>query len=70
MFFTMARMTQPDSLWLAQSLLHAPGWARVALTAPNERLRENAALELAQSILAAWERQPNIPDARQMTFML
>ncbi|WP_367303974.1 DUF6771 family protein [Sphingobium xenophagum] len=31
-------MNQPDSLWLAQSLLHAPGWARVALTAPNERL--------------------------------
>lgn len=63
-------MNQPDSLWLAQSLLHAPGWARVALTAPNERLRENAALELAQSILAAWDKQQPIPDARQMTFPL
>ncbi|WP_370307191.1 DUF6771 family protein [Sphingobium abikonense] len=63
-------MTQPDSLWLAQSLLAAPGWAKVALTAPNERLRENAALELAQSILVAWERQPAMPDARQMTLTL
>lgn len=63
-------MNQPDSLWLAQSLLQAPGWARVALTAPNERLRENAALELAQSILAAWDRQPSMPDARQMTLSL
>ncbi|WP_312251107.1 DUF6771 family protein [Sphingobium yanoikuyae] len=63
-------MNQPDSLWLAQNLLHAPGWARVALTAPKERLRENAALELAQSILAAWDKQQPIPDARQMTFAL
>jgi len=63
-------MNQPDSLWLAQSLLQAPGWARVALTAPNERLRENAALELAQSILAAWDWQPAMPDARQMTLSL
>nr|WP_293982490.1 DUF6771 family protein [Sphingobium sp.] len=42
----------------------------MALTAPNERLRENAALELAQSILAAWDKQQPIPDARQMTFSL
>lgn len=63
-------MTQPDSQWLAQSLLNAPGWARVALTAPNEHLRENAALELAESILSAWERQPVLPDGRQMTLPL
>ncbi|WP_448538511.1 DUF6771 family protein [Sphingobium yanoikuyae] len=61
-------MNRPDSLRLAQSLLHAPGWARVALTAPNERMRENAALELAQIILAAWDKQQPIPDIRQMTF--
>lgn len=63
-------MTQPDSQWLAQSLLNAPGWARVALTAPNEHLRENAALELAQTILAAWDREPTLTDARQMTLPL
>lgn len=63
-------MTQPDSLWLAQSLLHAPAWARVGLTAPNERLREQAAIELAQSIIVAIERQPTIHDIRQMALPL
>ncbi len=63
-------MTQADSLWLAQSLLNAPGWARVALTAPNERLREQAAVELAQTIIVALERQPPIYDRRQMTLPL
>jgi len=63
-------MNQPDSLWLAQSLLHAPAWAKVALTAPKERLREQAALELAQSIVNAMERPPTIHDQRQMTLPL
>ena len=63
-------MTQPDSLWLAQSLLNAPGWARVALTVPNERLREQAAVELAQTIIVAMERQPPHFDRRQMTLPL
>ena len=66
----MAAMTQPDSLWLAQSLLNAPGWARVALTAPNERLREQAAVELAQTIIVAMKRPPTIHDLRQMTLLL
>ncbi|WP_370175272.1 DUF6771 family protein [Sphingobium abikonense] len=63
-------MIQPDSLWLAQSLLNAPGWARVALTAPNERLRAQAAVELAQTIIVALERQPPIYDGRQMALPL
>jgi|GEM_PF-1200605 len=63
-------MTKPDSLWLAQSLLNAPGWARVALTAPNERLREQAAVELVQTIIVAWERQPVPFDGRQMILPL
>ena len=63
-------MNQPDSLWLAQSLLHAPAWARVALTAPNERLREQAAVELAQSIMIAIEHPPTIWDHRQMMLPL
>lgn len=63
-------MTQPDSLWLAHSLLHAPAWARVGLTAPNELLREQAAVELAKSIIVAIERQPMIPDTRQMALPL
>jgi hypothetical protein len=63
-------MTQPDSLWLAHSLLNAPAWARVGLTAPNERTREQAAVELAHSIMVAIERQPMIPDIRQMALPL
>lgn len=50
--------------------LNAPGWARVALTAPNERLREQAAVELAQTIIVAMERQPPHFDRRQMTLPL
>ncbi|MBO9579661.1 MAG: hypothetical protein J7498_02070 [Sphingobium sp.] len=63
-------MTQTDSLWLAQSLLHAPAWARVGLTAPSERLREQAAVELAQSIVVAMEQPPVFYDHRQMTLPL
>lgn len=62
-------MTQPDPLWLAHSLLHAPAWARVGLTAPNERLREHA-VEVVQSIIVAIERRPTIPDIRQMALPL
>lgn len=36
---------------IAKTLLSAPGWARVGLTAPVERLRDEAAEELARAIL-------------------
>jgi hypothetical protein len=36
---------------IAEALLSAPGWARMGITAPNERLREDAALELARAVL-------------------
>lgn len=63
-------MEQVDSLWVAQSLLNAPAWARVALTGPTERLREQAAVELAQTIVRAIEHPPVIVDQRQMTLPL
>ncbi|QJR03499.1 hypothetical protein HH800_15725 [Sphingobium yanoikuyae] len=63
-------MEQVDSLWVAQSILLAPGWARVALTAPNERLREQAAVELAQTIVRAIEHPPMVVDHRQMILPL
>ncbi|MBB5710841.1 DUF6771 family protein [Sphingomonas xinjiangensis] len=48
---------QTDSLQptaIAEALLFStPGWARIGLTAPNERLRERAAHELALSIAEA-----------------
>jgi len=63
-------MEQVDSLWLAQSLLNAPAWARVALTAPVERLREQAAVEPARSIVDAIEHPPSTVDRRQMILPL
>lgn len=39
---------------IAEAILYAtPGWARVALTAPSEQMREKAAQELALSISEA-----------------
>jgi hypothetical protein len=63
-------MMTPDSSSLAQTLLHAPGWARMGLTAPNERLREQAAAELAETIIDALVRPQSVPDARQMPLPL
>ena len=63
-------MMTPDSSSLAQTLLHAPGWARIGLTAPNQRLREQAAAELAESIIDALARPQAILDDRQMPLPL
>lgn len=35
----------------ASPILSAPGWVRKGITAPTERLREEAALELAKIML-------------------
>lgn len=53
-----------------QTLLLAPAWARVGLTAPSERIREAAAIELAQTIIGALEGSPPAHDARQMALPL
>ncbi|WP_240960148.1 DUF6771 family protein [Novosphingobium olei] len=37
---------------VAQAILSAPAWARVGITAPDERMREDAAQELASVILS------------------
>ena len=44
-------MSRLDRNRIARSLLNAPGWARLGITAPSERLREDAAEELARVIL-------------------
>ena len=66
------RMTNmsPDSSSLAQTLLAAPAWCRVGLTAPSARTREAAAAELAQTILGALEDSTPAYDARQMRLPL
>lgn len=55
---------------IAQVLLSAPGWARVALSAPTERLREKAAQELALSILETLDPQRPDHDPRQLPLSL
>jgi hypothetical protein len=42
----------------------------MGLTAPNERLREQAAAELAETIIDALARPQSVPDARQMPLPL
>jgi len=41
----------PDAI--ARALDTAPGWAKVALTVPQERLREDARREVAQHVYSA-----------------
>lgn len=54
----------PDQL--AQTILSAPAWARVGITAPDELMREEAALELARSILG----EDYCDDPRLLALML
>lgn len=63
-------MSQPDPSIIAHALLTSSGFARVALTAPSERLREAAAAELARGIVCALEGFPVGSDARQMALPL
>lgn len=53
---------------IAQAILTAPSWARVGITAPDERIREDAAHELATVILGD-ERRPDSNDG-QLAFAL
>lgn len=55
---------------IVQAITAAPGWARVGLTAPNERIRTAAAAELAQVVVRALDGPASIPDARQMLLPL
>lgn len=44
-------MDTPSPLALAAAVLTAPGWVRVGIAAPSERVREEAALALATRIV-------------------
>lgn len=67
-WFVLDMEHDPSSL--ALTLLTAPAWARVGLTAPSEQLREAAATELAQTIIGALEGSQTLYDARQMALPL
>lgn len=46
-------MERLDPATLASAILTAPGWVRVGITAPVQRIREQAAHELARSLCEA-----------------
>lgn len=58
-------MERIDQLTIAATILHAPGWARVGITAPTETLRDAAAHELARTIIeriGGDQREASSPD--------
>ncbi len=46
---TMNRVA-PEAADISAAILSAPGWARVAITMPDPRMRERGADELARAI--------------------
>lgn len=61
-------MMRIDETAIARAILSAPGWARVGITAPVERLREEAARELARAVLEGATDDP--APVNQLTLML
>jgi len=59
-------MERIDPSQIADALLNSAGWARMDLTAPDDRLREQAAKELALMIVGALDPQAE-PDPRQLS---
>jgi len=59
-------MERIDPQQLSEAILTAPAWARVGITMPDERMRERAAAELAQSIVERLNGYPGIPDPDQL----
>lgn len=58
-------MDTPSPLTLASMILTAPGWVRVGITAPVERIRQEAALELATVIVAGMDKSAvTVPDGQ------
>lgn len=54
---------------LSAIILEAPGWARVGLTMPDERMREEAANTLAATIIERLTDTPR-PDVNQLSLPL
>ena len=55
-------MERIDPRLIADALLSAPGWARLGLTEPRDHLRQDAAAELARTIVDRIGAMP-APDA-------
>ena len=63
-------MDTPSPLALAAAVLTAPGWVRVGIAAPSERMREAAALELGSIIADRIEHGAYAPAEGQLPLPL
>lgn len=66
MFFLCSHkgMDNIDTARVAETILSAPGWARVGITAPTSHIRVEAAFELARAIVESVRAgaEPQNPD--------
>lgn len=63
----MAGMITPERI--GELIAEAPAWAKIGLTMPNQRLREDAQRELAQHVYSALYQPLNI-DTQQLRLPL
>lgn len=55
---------------IVEALSGAPAWAKVGLTMPSEKMRQRAALEIANCIVGVLERPPVVTDRNQLALPL
>ncbi|WJS98184.1 DUF6771 family protein [Novosphingobium humi] len=59
-------MERLDQSLIAEAILQAPGWARIGITAPSPVMREDAAAELARTILERAQAPATAPAPDQI----
>lgn len=64
-------MDRIDTARIAETILSAPGWARVGITAPTSHIRVEAAFELARAIIEGAKAgdEPASPDQLGLSLM-
>lgn len=64
-------MERIDETSIATTILNAPGWVRIGITAPDNRMRDDAARELARAIVVQMNNDEHAPiDPNQLRFEL
>ncbi|MDC7810106.1 DUF6771 family protein [Sphingomonas koreensis] len=58
---------EPSRTAISAAILDAPGWARIGITMPNDRLRAEAAEELARVIVDRLHHTEPSLDMNQLT---
>lgn len=66
--FYFRHMERLDEKHVSEAILQASAWALIGVTMPEARMRERAAAELAQSIVARLD-PPSLPDPDQLTLL-